>query len=75
MLIFGNACSGAYAQSLNNNGLQQVMGIIQENIQARDDRMSWLDGCCLQFKAGKDKEIMAFHVQDPTVKKDWIIGK
>lgn len=51
------------------------MGVIQQNIQARDDRMSWLDGCCLQIRAGKEKEVITFHVQDPTVKKDWIIGE
>ena len=64
-----------FFQNLEASSLQQTLHVIQQNIQARDDRMSWLDGCCLQVKAGKDKEVMTFHVQNPSVKKDWITGE
>ncbi|KAF2349796.1 Dbl (DH) domain [Trinorchestia longiramus] len=65
-----SSLKGSY-DALSQSTTQGVLDVIQQNIQARDDRMSWLDGCCLQIKAGKD--VMTFHVQDPGVKKDWII--
>jgi hypothetical protein len=61
-----------YWQGLSGAVVQGVLDVIQQNIQARDDRMSWLDGCCLQVRAGK--ETFTFHVKNPGVKKDWIIG-
>ncbi|XP_018009908.1 uncharacterized protein LOC108667398 isoform X2 [Hyalella azteca] len=61
---------GSY-DGLSGAVVQGVLDVIQQNIQARDDRMSWLDGCCLQVRAGK--ETFTFHVKNPGVKKDWII--
>ena len=55
--------------------LSSVQTQIQRNIQARDDSMSWLDGCLLQLRAGKEREALTFYVESPSVKKDWVTGE
>lgn len=66
-------------QGLTQSTVQQVGASIQRAIHQKDEQMMWVDACCLQFsiktKEGKEKETFTFQTDNPSVKKDWIVGE
>ena len=58
----------------------QILSDIQKSIRQKDEEMSWVDACCLQFaikssKGSRNSESCTFQTRDPNVKKEWIVGK
>lgn len=67
-------------QGLNTSVTSKILSDIQKSIRQKDEEMSWVDACCLQFaiktsKGSRGSESCTFQTRDPNVKKEWIVGK
>lgn len=58
----------------------RILSEIQRSIRQKDEEMSWVDACCLQFSIKTSKgsrgercESYTFQTRDPNVKKEWIV--
>ena len=73
-------CFDLIFQGLDTSVTSKILSDIQSSIRQKDEEMSWVDACCLQFaiktgKGSRGSESCTFQTRDPNVKKEWIVGK